>query len=518
MEGLPMNRNLTAVVLLLAVLAAPLKAFDTGHHADLTRAALSRFKFSEHAIQTVQVANWLTDYYSNSPTGFAAKAELAKLHFDCLLNAKEIDNYWKTLAANTRAEVKRVVAGYKGANDVEKAKKIKTFLIVLGISLHAVQDFYSHSNWVETHKRPTTHYETATWWSDRRGQKLEPERDLKKFYTGWYPGNARAERDKPTDAVMHGLYVGDIKLRAGNQNNAQNHDSYCRPRWDEAYVFAHAGTLEWVRAVLDWAAEASKEFSAALQSYQLQASNYKELKDDLEASWRISDWVTIPPGSNNDGHWKGDHSGDGVNFAAFEGMWMLPPDSSYVKAFTVDQVKKLTDSLYSPNFTKNGEIPPPGEAIPIARTAVLIRTSEVWKPNDDFVYARIRVGTSTQGDDQLATYVEATQNIKTREIQPNWWTIHFDDSIQGKVRVIYELFKQSGLSGPTESTQLHLSGKEDKALRFNYDFTSRLTGGDVVGRHDTAQAAFESGGNRGAKVRIYVTSTPVGDLRETDSL
>src|SRR5262249_22667521 len=154
----------------------------------------------------------------------------------------------------------------------------------------------------------------------------------------------------------------------------------------------------------------------------------------------------------------------------FEAKWMLPPNSYYVKAFTLDQVKKLTESLYRANFAKkDGEIPPPGADIPIHRTAVLIRTVKVWKPNDDFVYARIRVGTHTEGDDQLATYVEATHNINTREIQPNWCTIHFDDAIQGKVRVIYELFKQNVLAGPTEASQLHLNGKEGKALRFDYD-------------------------------------------------
>src|SRR5262249_2595370 len=129
----------------------------------------SRYRFSEHAIQTVQVANWLTDYYSNSPTGGGAKPELAKLHFDCLYNAREIDNYWKTLAANTRAEVGRIAQGYRHATPVEQKQRIKRFLIVLGIALHAVQDFYSHSNWVETHPQPphqAPRYGTTTWWTD----------------------------------------------------------------------------------------------------------------------------------------------------------------------------------------------------------------------------------------------------------------------------------------------------------------------------------------------------------------
>src|SRR5262249_5055716 len=152
-------------------------------------AALSRYGFSEQAIQTVQVANWLTDYYTNAPSAPSeVKAALEKLHFDCLFKTEDIDRYWKNLATNTKDEVQTVVTRVKNTeDDAVLREEITRFLMLLGISLHAVQDFYTHSNWVETHPQTQSpNYETATWWTDLADGRVKLDRDGKKFYTGWY--------------------------------------------------------------------------------------------------------------------------------------------------------------------------------------------------------------------------------------------------------------------------------------------------------------------------------------------
>jgi len=66
--------------------------FDTGPHADLTRAVLAEHGFSEDGIKAVQLENWLTDYYSSSPTiSRSQRADFEKLHFDNLFSTREIN-------------------------------------------------------------------------------------------------------------------------------------------------------------------------------------------------------------------------------------------------------------------------------------------------------------------------------------------------------------------------------------------------------------------------------------------
>jgi hypothetical protein len=141
------------------LLAKPAFAFDTGHHSDLTKEALQDQGFGETAIQTVQVQNWLVDYFSSSPTS-SIEGDVAKLHFDNLFTTEQIRNYWGRLTVNTRSAVQQAA----------REKDTLKLLTILGISLHAVQDFYSHSNWVETHPRSTSGpYRPETWFDSPQG-------------------------------------------------------------------------------------------------------------------------------------------------------------------------------------------------------------------------------------------------------------------------------------------------------------------------------------------------------------
>ncbi len=44
-------------------------------------------------------------------------------------------------------------------------------------------------------------------------------------------------------------------------------DSYVRPSWPEAYVFAYAATREWVAAVHQWTAEVDPTFWTRVRRY-----------------------------------------------------------------------------------------------------------------------------------------------------------------------------------------------------------------------------------------------------------
>jgi hypothetical protein len=112
---------------------------DTGHHFDLCEEVLAESGFGQAARDAVKIENWLTDYFAESPTS-AFKADFEKLHFDNLFSTAAIANYWGNLTVNTRAAAHLAAAQH----DVIK------LLAVLGITLHVVQDFYTHSNWAES--------------------------------------------------------------------------------------------------------------------------------------------------------------------------------------------------------------------------------------------------------------------------------------------------------------------------------------------------------------------------------
>jgi len=206
-----------ALFTVFSVLTNCSSAFDTGHHLDLTRAALAspEVGFDTTAVTVVQVENWLVDWYSNSITSPSEiKAHAVHLHFDSLheenllLESRDsLDRYWRRLAANTKQEVIEATTN-------QDAVKL---LAVLGASLHCVQDFYTHTDWVETHPRqPGQPYRTDLWFS---------------YQLGEIPGKIRAGRypnDEDHPGIRHGSYK-DVGM---------NHDSYNRKRWDEAYGLA----------------------------------------------------------------------------------------------------------------------------------------------------------------------------------------------------------------------------------------------------------------------------------------
>src|SRR5262245_10306771 len=111
--------------------ASWLRAFDTGHHHDLTASAMKSLGFNATAIKTAQLENWLVDYYSSQPLA-GLEEDLKKLHFDNLEDSARVSVYWKRFKVNAKA------AFEKAAADGDALR----IVALLGMSLHAVQDFY----------------------------------------------------------------------------------------------------------------------------------------------------------------------------------------------------------------------------------------------------------------------------------------------------------------------------------------------------------------------------------------
>ena len=125
------------------------------YHQLLTEKAARACGFSEAAIGSLK---WHADYidsYAYNPlwwadgglnrlkVSLATYDELAKLHFDDLFTTAQVEASWRRILSGTLLGL----LWAKEQNDVSAAQNI------LGVSLHAIQDFYSHSNWVDAPNR-----------------------------------------------------------------------------------------------------------------------------------------------------------------------------------------------------------------------------------------------------------------------------------------------------------------------------------------------------------------------------
>ena len=164
-----MRRLKTAIALLPAVAvlaaAAPAVAYDTGPHAEITADAMTAEGFRGDAVGVAQVNNWFPDLYEQAKKNpFSGHSVLERLlagaikterwshklvdaaersHFDSststLFNSAGVTAEWDRL----RRAVWTLVQEARAEDDEAK------LLTVLGMSLHQVQDFYTHTNWIE---------------------------------------------------------------------------------------------------------------------------------------------------------------------------------------------------------------------------------------------------------------------------------------------------------------------------------------------------------------------------------
>lgn len=211
-----MTRSISALIFsLTAALCLSKPAFGFGgediyngspwHHEDITIFALSgddeyypnSAKFSAGAAESIAWHADNIDSYLYNPLFWAkggadrdrTKAalvgfsDLAKLHFDDTFTNTGIQANWERYAAGTLIGL--YWASLQGSNgDVAAAQSI------LGVSFHAVQDFYSHSSWVtDPGRRCHTYFQTS-----------KDYRDNAPLYTGAY------EKPESGAQIHHGAY------------------------------------------------------------------------------------------------------------------------------------------------------------------------------------------------------------------------------------------------------------------------------------------------------------------------
>jgi hypothetical protein len=283
-----LRRTLVLAACLCAA-ASNARAFDTKWHAEATRIAMERNGFSADARLLCQFENYLTDYFSGvdfesvyarlpgeMPKGGRTglrdmdMSDMARLHFDALTTEAQVEQQWRALEANTIAALKRWAAD----PSVKPAYRPVVLMTIVGASLHAIQDFYSHSNWlrqVGPHASPASAAGPAPIWFDV-AQQVRESLGVK---TGWYP---------------------DGKFTAILYHKEENKDSTGRPLNAEAVDAATRASVDWVRRLI----EATPEVPwTALKAWRAQPAN-------LNGTWlRNADATFVTTTSTLAGHWDG---------------------------------------------------------------------------------------------------------------------------------------------------------------------------------------------------------------------
>jgi hypothetical protein len=316
-----MLRKFVVLLMLMAFLASPAAGFDTFWHNEAIRKVGDEFGFSEDARKIMQLGNFSPDFFgpvaefagNNLPgKGMDAlnqylaqnaqdRASAVFLHFDNLNGELDRNSKFDFIFAHLLQNTQAALAAYYKQADADERTRKTMVLITLGASLHAVQDFYSHSNWVHQdfdgtkvklvglpgggHRAPT--------WFEFRSQANDPDQWPFQVKTGIYP--------PVTGSVYTHTHMNHDNSRltykeyetAGQPllSQAHYHTSGAAPalEQDAASVTAHqqfawntavAASTEWTRKIEENAdARAAIEFA---KGWQLKLSEPK-LAKELEA-------------------------------------------------------------------------------------------------------------------------------------------------------------------------------------------------------------------------------------------
>ena len=232
-------------------------AFDTSPHFDITRDALQTEGFANDAVRLAQTNNWFVDLYENYeklPNSGHSGALLRFLgtavftenwdlkvaraadrsHFD------QTNGGFATTAALTAEwdRLRRTTAAL--ALEARNTSDPKMLVAVLGISLHQVQDFYSHTNWLEPGGASGG---TGPNWEGRGYGRTPTWFDIPKSVRDTADLYSAGSTGRPRD---HGGWNAD-----GNTSlsHSMAKDWPGRPLYTEAHMAAYFASRQWVQAI-----------------------------------------------------------------------------------------------------------------------------------------------------------------------------------------------------------------------------------------------------------------------------
>ncbi|WP_167481858.1 beta/gamma crystallin-related protein [Thermus caldilimi] len=234
------------VVILFLGLPAPAYGLSMGYHYDLIREAMRQEGFGKDAFSIALAANSYTDLFQEQAVEWVIDDDFARaskqlvdfLHFDGLPEGQWINRYWRQLIHNTHAALTEKV----------RAQDRLGALMVMGVTLHVVQDFYAHSNWVELDLPRRSGIKDATYF-DLSPKQLEP---LLSGSVVW---------------GQNGLFT---HWEGGLSHDALHKDHAGKPYFDQAYRCAYKASLQWLRLMRKWIVDDMRkpDFWNSLQGFQ----------------------------------------------------------------------------------------------------------------------------------------------------------------------------------------------------------------------------------------------------------
>jgi hypothetical protein len=285
-----MNRKSLATICLAALITSPAAGFDTFWHSEASRKVGDYFGFSEDAWKIMQLGNFAPDLFGpvsqfasehlpgeqfSSLSDYTSKnAQVMQaaifLHFDNLNQELKQNSQFDALFRHLLESTQDLLATYNKLPQVDERTRKVLVLITLGASLHAVQDFYSHSDWVHNDfnktavkmvKLPDGSYRAPTWF-EFRARFDDPEHWAFHVNSGIYPPvvgalNTHTHMNHDNSQLIYKEYESPGQPLL-SQAKYHNFGSVPAQEQNPAAVLAHqqlafntavAGSVEWVQKI-----------------------------------------------------------------------------------------------------------------------------------------------------------------------------------------------------------------------------------------------------------------------------
>lgn len=331
-------RKFVALLALALWLVSPAAGFDTFWHSQCSQKVGEQFGFTDDAWKIMQLGNFSPDFFGpvseHASPNFKGK-ELEVLnqygmsnaqsrnaaiffHFDNLSNDLKTNADFDFVFAHLLQNTQKLLAGYSKLQGDDRVRKVLT-LVTLGASLHAVQDFYSHSDWIHNDFNqtdvkmatlPSGSLRAPTWF-EFRSKHPDPGKWPFQVKSGIYPPTADAPNTH-THMNHDNSRLAYIEYENPGQPlrpQAQYHNAGAAPaRGDEASDLAHqqlavntaiAASIEWVQKVEE-NQDAKKAIEAA-KGWNVKKRD-RHLAKELEAGM-----ITEMSVSCAAGKWDGDN-------------------------------------------------------------------------------------------------------------------------------------------------------------------------------------------------------------------
>ena len=276
----------TALLAITGLAVSPATAFDSYWHSLCVQRAGEQFGFTESAWKIMQLGNFSPDFFgpvseaaAKSPNARALAAldqannpqvrgAAIFLHFDNLKSDFQSDSNFDYVFNRLLQNTQSLLAGYSQLDVDERTRNTLT-LVTLGASLHAVQDFYSHSNWIHNDfdqtdvkmvSLPAGGVRAPTWF-EFRDKHSDPGQWRFQIQSGIYPPipgtpNTHTHMNHDNSRLM---YADSETPGPPMRSQVDYHEAGAVPaRGDDASTLAHqqlavntaiAASIEWVTRV-----------------------------------------------------------------------------------------------------------------------------------------------------------------------------------------------------------------------------------------------------------------------------